>query len=256
MKTVEVRLRPLLAADIPRGLQLSHAAGWWQTEADWQWMAKHGKGFCAETADAGVAGVVMILDSCWIAMMLVDYGMRRLGIGAQLFERALLDVGPAPGLDATAEGREMYRRYSFEDAFSITRWHRVSDGGPMIVSEGSPASRFSTNGTPHIEGWRTGTSGWCLVRRGRSGRHCGPLVASSADEAAGLVGAAVNSAPADEWILDVPDGCGLELALSAASFRPVRQFVRMYRGPAPAQDPTLFATNGPEYGPTCIPLLH
>ena len=97
----------MTARHIPAGMGLCTSAGWNQLEEDWRFFLESpGSGaFLAELGGrpVGTAAFVRYEGLAWIAMMLVDPAERGMGIGTQLFKKALeaVDDAPCVGLDAT-----------------------------------------------------------------------------------------------------------------------------------------------------------
>jgi Acetyltransferase (GNAT) domain len=85
-----------------------------------------GRSFCA-VADGVLVGTcigISYSDFSWIAMMLVDPGFRRHGLGAGLLLRTIdaLPTNRPIGLDATAVGRMLYQQHGFHDTCMLARW--------------------------------------------------------------------------------------------------------------------------------------
>ena len=220
-------------SDIDRSLELCRAAQWNQVRADWEYFLINSACLVAELNEQ-VVGTCAVLNSqgprAWIAMMLVDPAARRQSIGTLLFEHALaLTTAPSIGLDATALGRPLYEKHSFEPTSQIVRWHRPP--GPRGTPPAKPTS--------------------CSWRMGHLSDHIGPVLANSVDEAANQVLTCLAANPARSWILDVPQLAdpAWHAWLEATKFTPQRTFIRMYRGAAEAITPDTYATSGPEFGP-------
>lgn len=220
-------IRRMLLDDIDRGLALCQAAQWNQVRGDWEHLIAHAECLAAVVDDL-VVGTCALLDSEWIAMMLVDPAFRRRLIGEQLLRQALeLTPSASIGLDATELGRPLYERHGFLKSAEIVRWRR----------EGGPCEQPSAKAL-------------CRWRPGHESDHIGPVTASSIHEAANRVLNAVASNPRRSWILDVPESTGPEWRrwLDSTGFVPQRRFTRMYRGPAVPMPTNLYATAGPEFG--------
>src|SRR5687767_9910723 len=117
-------MRLLTSADVPQALELSAAAGWNQTPADWERMIElEPRGCFGIEADNRLVATTTLLtygrDMAWIGMVLthVDYqrrGYARLLVTAAL-ELAAARAIPCTKLDATDQGRSLYASLGFED---------------------------------------------------------------------------------------------------------------------------------------------
>jgi GNAT superfamily N-acetyltransferase len=269
--------RLLTSDDLPEALRLSGLAGWNQLESDWRlFLNLRPEGARAIESSAGVlAGTVTTLDLgayAWIAMLLVDPQQRRRGIGSALLGAVLEELRPFPsiGLDATPEGRMVYRQHGFEDREELARFVREGappgppavggdpDGGlPVQVigldKEATGAERGAVLRSLHgraPELAAISDEGFLLGRLGRLALHLGPLIASGRRHALRLLQLAVRANSAQRMLLDAPlrDPAWLD-ELTELGFRPVRRFTRMFRG-QPARSGgkvEIFAAIGPEF---------
>src|SRR5436305_5373011 len=120
-------IRKMSAEDIPAGLRLCRISGWNQVEDDWRvFLESPGSGgFLAEKAGRAVGTTTYLRYDAfaWIAMMLVDPEERRSGIGTRLMRDTLaaLEGAPCIGLDATASGELLYRRFGFVKDAALVR---------------------------------------------------------------------------------------------------------------------------------------
>src|SRR5690348_4685599 len=108
-------------ADIPAGMRLKEQAGWNQLEADWRRLLDWQPDGCflaeLDGAPVGTVTTCRLGAVAWVAMMLVEAGQRRRGIGRALMVHALDDLD-ARGvrtvrLDATPLGRPLYETLGF-----------------------------------------------------------------------------------------------------------------------------------------------
>ena len=109
---------------------LSVEAGWNQNVADWRFMLGAGRGFGCVGPDGKWQASALILPLgqklAWISMVLVTRGRRRSGLGSGLLKHCIDEVrstGAVAGLDATEQGRPIYRPLGFRDLYRISRWH-------------------------------------------------------------------------------------------------------------------------------------
>ena len=125
-------MRPLRSVALtfdrtPGGLLLSTEAGWNQIADDWRFMLCAGTSYgFADSNDHLVATglTVEFAHYGWISMILVTAPYRRRGLATQLMGRcvdALASRRLVPALDASPDGREVYRRLGFRDVGNSTR---------------------------------------------------------------------------------------------------------------------------------------
>ncbi|HEY7326415.1 MAG TPA: GNAT family N-acetyltransferase [Gemmataceae bacterium] len=143
-----IRVRPMIAADLPLGLRLCEEAGWNQTVADWQrFLDLQPDGcFVAERDGEAVGTTTTCIFGpvAWIAMVLVAESARGLGIGTALMEHALrfLDErGVATvRLDARPMGQRLYERLGFVEQYRIAHYEGTLPANPRVqlVEDASP----------------------------------------------------------------------------------------------------------------------
>lgn len=262
--------RPMTANDIAAGLALCEIAGWNQRERDWRlFLDRNPAGSCVALQDGNVVGTAATLDYgpfAWISMVLVDPGVRGLGLGTALLERTLdiLRDSACARLDATPLGEPVYRKLGFEDEYALERWERPAGPAsahmpiePLVevaslikLDQGAFGAdrswllKWLYEGDPALA-WRS-QSGYVLGRQGRRFTHIGPLVCASDGEAQALIAAALDAAGRDA-VIDIP--ATKAPVVEALGFRRQRPLLRMRRGgPAPPLDERIFAISGPELG--------
>jgi GNAT superfamily N-acetyltransferase len=262
-KAPNIALRPMTPTDLAAGMRLVNAAGWNQTEEDWQLFLRLSPGRCTvAVADDRVVGTVTTLayvgEVAWISMLLVDPAFRQMGIGSRLFDRALDAVADCMvvALDATAAGQGLYARRGFEPRFEIDRLvtgclPSLNDGPPPeaepIVEEDWPAitaldrAAFGADRTPVLRAlwaraptlaWRQmrerRVAGYCLGRVGSRYVQVGPIVAETSEEAVALCGASMCGWTGQAVVLDVPAfQPALRARLEGLGFARQRSLVRM-----------------------------
>src|SRR5689334_14800893 len=131
---IEIRL--LFESDIPAAMQLKEAAGWNQTESDWQrLLSLEPNGCFAAVKDGRLVGTTTTTtygnELAWIGMVLVDPQQRRQGIATRLMNVALeylKEKVATVKLDATAEGKPLYERFGFRVESVLERW----SGAPNV----------------------------------------------------------------------------------------------------------------------------
>ena len=257
-------------------------AGWNQTEADWRLMLGRGDGVGMRDGRRLIASALALPFGSrfgWISMVLVAGAWRRQGLATRLMDDriAWLEArGIVPVLDATPAGREVYRRQSFDDLWTLTRFIAT---GPRLDAPGLGARPLAAEDLPAVRALdrrafgadrsfvledllaraprhafvleRDGAlAGFVLARPGRAALHLGPLVASSTRVAAALAAAALRGV-AGAVLIDVPDAReDFVAALRTAGFTAQRPYTRMLRGPDPGLGESGFvhAIAGPELG--------
>jgi len=288
-KASGIALRHMTAGDIAAGMRLVGEAGWNQAEEDWQLFLGLSPDRCfVAVADGQVVGTVTTLDYegrvAWISMLLVDPATRHMGIGSQLFDRALGAVSSCGtiALDATPAGQGLYARRGFEPLFEIDRLvidrlpplddlpagvgPIAEDDWPAIVASDHPA--FGADRTPLLRAlwerapqlaWRRTReerpAGYCLGRRGTRYVQVGPIVAETNEDAVALCGACMRGLAGRAVVLDVPTfQPALRTWLERLGFSCQRSLARMVLSPEQGhatlgpQFEHQFAIAGPELG--------
>lgn len=265
--------RPLTEADLPRAAALSALAGWNQTPADWRIFLHDGDTRVLDDGDpASLAASAAVLrfgrDLAWISMVLVRPDRRRQGLASALMRWAVaeLDGVACIALDATPDGRQVYRRLGFADVFGFTRWRvdsaPVAGVGVRPLREGDwPAllsldeAAFGAPRAPLLRGFARRLpaaawiaedgSGFVLGRDGLRAPGLGPLVAADHATARALLAAARHGVGAPVLLDLADDAAGVAAGLGER----LRGFTRMTRGAAPPGDARrLVAMGGPEFG--------
>jgi GNAT superfamily N-acetyltransferase len=130
-------IRPMTAADLPLGLELSQEAGWNQLPADWErFLELQPDGcFVAEWDGVPIATTSTSIfgNVAWISMVLVRKTHRGRGIAKALMAHALsfLDSHEVSTvrLDATPLGQPVYERLGFVEQFKVARFEGVIPAG-------------------------------------------------------------------------------------------------------------------------------
>ena len=274
-------------ADIAGALQLSDAAQWNQTAADWQVFMHHGHVLGIRSATGMLVATAAALPygarRGWISMVLVQEAFRHRGLATQLLALCvehLQQRGLTPILDATPAGAATYQKAGFRSGFALARWQGAGAKGEPLPEAGevleTGVRAATTSDLPAIArldaqangierdfllrdmleraggaGWmQADGSGFVLCRRGGRATQVGPLVASDESAATGLLHCALHSIDGPVF-LDLPARwSGLTRYLVQRGFVQQRPFVRMALGPADieaAQD-RMFLLAGPEFG--------
>jgi GNAT superfamily N-acetyltransferase len=275
-------LRPEHAAD---AIRLSTEAGWNQTVDDWRVMLRDGQGWGRFTQAGQLVATTLLLPYAqrlaWLAMVLVAERHRHQGVASALMKEALQrsdELGFTAGLDATPEGRRVYRTHGFKDLFGLQRFQCARPRPRPVEVEGVALRELGSidvkrvisldaevfgaarpeimsylqNAEPRraVVAKSTGRLvGFALARAGRRALHLGPVTANRAEIAQALVSRALAGFKGT-IMMDVPDHQDrFQAWLTSAGFVPVRPFTRMLRGADELGDPKrAFAVAGPELG--------
>lgn len=279
-------LHALSLNDAPRGAALNAEIGWNQTEADWRYMLANGSGYGRTNSDGKLIASAMSLPYGafgWVCMVLVSPDYRRRGLASDLMRRVsddLLARDIVPGLDATPDGREVYKLLGYQDIYGLDRlWaDKVTpsaEGGetpvnitPMSADDIDEIAEYDAPGfggdrralLAHLRERapdqafvaRAGQwlAGYVLARDGREALQIGPVVAEDPDIAIALTrraldgfdGAAVIDAMGTQK--EFIEWCG------KSGFVFQRPYIRMLMGRSEAMDRSeyIFAPAGPELG--------
>lgn len=276
------------------GFDLSTLIGWNQTADDWRFVLARGDGVGLLDDDETLVATAMALPYgrfAWICLVLVAPEWRRQGIATRLMAEVVRRqeaAGRVPGLDATPDGRMVYRRIGFREVYRLGRYRAetvpaVAPEAPDVLP-GLLPDELSVRllaaadlarvaavdrrlfGADRLEllfhlrrrqpdavfcAWREGRlAGYVLARDGREAAQIGPLAASD-DAAAQALAAAAFGAVTGPVYIDVADARSDFVGwLQAAGFVQQRPFIRMMRGRESGFDDPglLYAIAGPELG--------
>lgn len=268
---------------------LVREARWNQVAADWRVFLAHGCVYALVTAAGRIVATTATLPYggrfAWISMVLVAGEYRRRGLATQLMRRAmdeLASAGLVPVLDATPDGRAVYRRLGFEDSWGFHRLIRRERQGtaPTLpapagvtirpVTDGDwtalctyDAAAFGAERGAVLAGLRGrlpaadlvaaragGIAGFLLGRDGMLAGHLCPLIADDDAVACSLIARALDALDGPLFV-DLADGKGaLRSFVETRGFTAVRPFTRMVYGSALRFDDAArtFAVAGPEFG--------
>jgi GNAT superfamily N-acetyltransferase len=282
--TVKVSLTPSELDDVGA---LVRDARWNQLAADWRIFLKLGRLYAVPTDDGRIVATTATLPYggrfAWISMVLVAPDYRRRGLATRLMQQAMRELAAAklvPVLDATPDGREVYRRLGFEDAWGfqrLIRRERQGAGAPapagIIVRPitdadwqavcAYDAAAFGAERGAVLAGLRGRLPaadlvamradelvGFLLGRDGRLAAHLGPLIAEDDAIARALVARALEGIDGPLFVDLADSKTDLRRFLDAHGFAAVRPFTRMLYGAAARfDDPArTFAVLGPEFG--------
>jgi GNAT superfamily N-acetyltransferase len=278
-------IRQMNYGDISCAMRLKTAAGWNQTEQDWERFLDINPGGCfAALLNGTVVGTVTAINYenriSWIGMMLVDPEYRRKGIATCLMKHALehLKGCGTIKLDATPEGKKVYDRLGFKVEYVLFRmtacipnYHEIlsKDITPVTVDDFPALTHMdrAVFGAGRIEILKSlvrnnpeiafrclrdgSLSGYCMGRPGTGFYQIGPIIAQKAEDAIALTQAAMMKLDGCAVLIDVPAHHHEFVDwLVSAGFTIERQFIRMFYGgnEFPGQPEYVFGISGPEQG--------
>jgi GNAT superfamily N-acetyltransferase len=258
----------MVPADLQQAVNLSQAAQWNQTEADWQRVLNLADCFCIELDGQVVASASAIVygkrELAWIGMVLTLPEHRGKGLASTLMRATLdhcSDVSCVK-LDATEAGAPVYRKFGFEDECIVERWSRpasapcptsdLTSGGHADLDLDRQA--FGTDRAALLASFEnvcaTG-NGFAMHRPGRQAAQFGPCVSETYESAQQLAAWATGQYPQTPmfWDLFESHPASREIAHSLR-FAPARRLLRMtLAGKNIDHDPSLiYAMSGFEFG--------
>ena len=262
-------------------------AGWNQVAADWRIFQNLGTVYAMRGPAGQLVATAATLPYgdrfAWISMVLVAGNQRRRGLATRLLGRCLddlLEKNLVPVLDATADGRPIYRALGFHDAWGFHRWARraprseepvMADGlaielvgdavWPALVRYDAQVFGADRGAVLSALRGRPSTAALCarrqgemvgfvLGRDGRSATALGPLTADDDVIALTLLRRAL-AATAGPVCIDLADAKpGIAAWLRSVGFAPQRPFTRMLHRRHESFDDVArtFAVAGPEFG--------
>ncbi|NWF82787.1 MAG: GNAT family N-acetyltransferase [Bryobacteraceae bacterium] len=261
-------VRKLTAADLPAARELSDAANWNQTTADWARVLQLEPEGCFAVEEDGriVATATAVCygsSLAWVGMVLTHPESRRKGHARRVMEAALSwldDRGvKASRLDATDMGLPLYEQLGYVVECGAERWRAELPASQPAAPTGEPdyALDLRATGTDRSrllaalapEGCFGSARGYVMRRPGRLARYIGPCIAEDPAEAASLLCLAL-AGDAGHVFWDLLPGNEPAAALAKSlGFAPVRHLKRMVRGQAPPEQHNLiYALSGFETG--------
>jgi ribosomal protein S18 acetylase RimI-like enzyme len=268
---------------------LVREARWNQLAADWRVFLALGRVYVLLTTEGRIVATTATLPYggrfAWISMVLVAGEYRRQGLATQLMRRAMDELAAAglvPVLDATPDGRAVYRRLGFTDSWGFARLirrERQAAAAPFAVPAGVSiravtdadwpalcaydAAAFGAERDAVLAGLRGRlplaellaeragrVAGFVLGRDGMLAGHLCPLIADDDAIACALVARALDAVDRPLFIDFADSKTQVRGFLDARGFSAVRPFTRMVYGSALRFDDAArtFAVIGPEFG--------
>lgn len=287
-----IALRQMHPSDMPDLMHLKTQAGWNQLEGDWNIFLKENPEGCFVAVHNGhVVGTAATVnynnDISWIGMVLVSPDFRRMGIATKLLNASIESLSGCSiiKLDATPEGRNVYRKLGFEDEFTLQRMtcDKVSakfadtsfaNIANMTAENIEEIDKLDSNvfGTSRLALLKTliennpetslksvddkgSFTGFCLARQGCNYLQIGPLAADSAETAYKLISCLISKHREKVFLIDIPDiHSSLHKQLAKIGFSIERPFIRMYKSNVDKttkqaeKGENYFAICGPEFG--------
>lgn len=258
-------IRLFTTRDIPRCLELSTAAGWNQTAADWERLTiLEPEGCFGWECDGRLVATSTLLcygrDLAWLGMVLTDAAYQRRGFARKLVESAL-SLADARGvrcvkLDATDQGRPLYASLGFVDEQPVERWRAdwprvpASPRGTGEFPVRLDRRAFGADRSAFLRSagvLRCVVDGYAITRPGTRASYLGPCVAANENIATMLVAAALYEGP---WYWDILTANTAAVQLAGDfGFAPVRKLIRMVRGSQIERDDSrVYAIGGFEAG--------
>jgi GNAT superfamily N-acetyltransferase len=280
MQEPAIEIRLLFESDIPAAMRLKEAAGWNQTEKDWQrLLALEPNGCFAAVKDGRLVGTTTTTtyrnELAWIGMVLVDPHERRQGIATRLMNLAidyLKDKVATVKLDATALGQPLYESLGFQFESVFERWSgtsNVNNAEPSNVDAvgdllaldriafGADRSQLLVKliddacVPPVLLRAVDGTlNGYALARSGTNADYIGPVVAKDPQHVESLLDQVLSELSGRRVYIDFNTECGASTSvLSARDFVKERDLIRMSAGARSEKTlPSVIAIAGPETG--------
>jgi ribosomal protein S18 acetylase RimI-like enzyme len=268
----------LTQAHVPDALALSAKVGWNQTAADWRLFIAHGRTIGLFDADEGLVATAAALrydnGFGYISMVIVEPAWRRRGLARRLMGEcidALRAQGRASLLDATPAGALVYRGLGFVELATMERWEGEGGGEAHVAGAADRLAADDLHKLIEVDALafgsqrrfllqdflaRPGTVAWTcdggylVMREGHRALQIGPLVASSAEAARGLLATAISSARGRVFLDLFTSWPDLAALLESLGFKRQRPYIRMAldRPTLPGDLARLVIAAGPEFG--------
>ena len=236
-----MKVRKLTPADIPGCLRLSTAAGWNQTQADWERMLMLEPDGCygVEVESNLVATATLLTYGTvlgWVGMVLTDPGHQRKGYARGVVEAVLKEARSRNirclKLDATDQGEHLYKNLGFTVEQPIERWHRpfTGESPKQVAVRINPALDKQAYGADRTR--LLDSLGYAIHRPGARAHYLGPCVAGTEEEAKEAIQFVLTGDRG--WFWDIlPHNEPAVRFAKELGFEKVRSLHRMARGQSP-----------------------
>lgn len=259
----EFHIRAMRPDEIALAADWAAAEGWNPGLADAGCFATVDRdGFLIGELDGAPAATISCVNYddkfSFLGFYIVRADLRGSGYGLSIWKAAIAHAGKRViGLDGVVAQQENYKKSGFHLAYANVRYGGTAAAPsaapsgivalrdvPFAMVEASDATVFPAARPAFLRAW-IGTSGhigcallrdgrlagWGVIRRCRSGRKIGPLVADNRSDAEAVLSALLAQSGGGEIFLDVPavnaDAVALAQSLGLA---PVFETARMYTG--------------------------
>jgi len=266
-----VSLRRMTSHDLAAAQALSSEQQWPHRIEDWEMMLNLGSGYVVE-CDGEVIGTAMAwrygADFATVGMVIVSPGAQGKGLGGQLMESLLAELGDRTLLlNATEAGLPLYRKLGFEEAGMVFQHQGAAFSVPMAkLIPGERVRPLGVKDMPELRSLArraTGMDrdalldalvagaqgvvltrgnepvGFSLFRRFGRGYVVGPTVAPDIGGAKALMSHWLGSNSGMFCRVDVPEESGLSAWLDELGLPCVGKVARMVRGSPPPVDPSV-----------------
>jgi len=283
----DIEIRLLSESDIDEAMKIKELVGWNQTEDDWRRLLKvQPQGCFGAIRNGELVGTTTTTcydhDLAWVGMVLVHPANRRMGIATRLVRHALdylVDIVGTVKLDATADGQRLYERLGFHVESLVERWSGIAVPQGRVEGEvevthlnESTTSELlaldrrafcadrstlikalvaNASAVPAIARAKHGeVRGYSIARRGSRVSYVGPIVATTANQAAALLDRTLDQLTGEEVYVDVNTRFeGWPRVLQDRGFSKQRELIRMRCGElSNPTSPWVFGIAGPEVG--------
>ncbi len=245
-----MKVRKLVADDIPGALELSTVVGWNQTAEDWRLTLELSDEGCFGIECEGLLAATASLICygrrlAWVGMVLTRPEFRRRGFARRLLAE-VLSLADNRGiqtvkLDATAQGQPLYESLGFIAEQAVERWSRDGAQAERAPVDRDRLREFLSRGNV--------TDEIALWRNGRVASYLGPCVSKSRESARQLIAETLGTS-GERWFWDLlPENRNAAQLAAEFGFKVERPLVRMYRGePLHVDQSRLYAIAGFEFG--------
>jgi GNAT superfamily N-acetyltransferase len=253
--------------DLPAARALSGEVNWPHRLEDWQFVFSVGQGIVARSGDQLIGTAMWWVHDRRIArlgMVIVKPTIQRSGVGRALM-CGILDriVEPTVLLNATQQGKTLYRQLGFQDIGAIGQHQGVPSPTPLVRPNANgrirPLRRNDLTRLVELDAAASGahrvdvmaaliengeaivldevgeTAGFACCRRFGRGHVIGPVVARDTASARALIAHLIGANAGKFMRIDVPGESGLSEWLDGLGLVRVDTAVTMVRGAPPPQ---------------------